>query len=234
MASLLLHGPSPLLARWGPSRCLFRDVGSLAVWLACSHIFFSCCWCACCSPPQGTSFVCLLDGVVLRSYSMLPLLLVEGLALDLQLVGFPHVVVSLFFFLYLNLSLSSLSYWLVFFFSVVNFFNFSSIFLSLVFFFWSIILYYLWYDNMIVGMVCIILAVLQVVWWWSIIIVIVSWSPCIWPSMTLSLSGRWQEIILCPVLGVYLAYSVCIYGYFTKLLRYDFPYLDISSPTTSP
>ena len=39
---------------------------------------------------------------------MLPLLLVEGLALDLQLVGFPHVV-------------------------VVNFFNFSSIFLSLFF-----------------------------------------------------------------------------------------------------
>ena len=171
----------------------------------------------------------LLDGVVLSS-SLLHLLLVEDLTLDLQLVGFPHVVVPLFFFLYLSLSLCSLNDWLVLhsgeLFQLLQHFS--------QFVFWSMFLYYLQYDSLVVGMVCIILAVLQVVWWWSIIIVIVSWSPCIWPSMTLSLSGRWQEIFLCSVLRVYLAYSVCIYGYFTKLLRYDFPYLDISSPTTSP
>ena len=49
--------------------------------------------------------MCLLDGVVLRSYSMLPLLLVEGLALDLQLVGFPHVVVSLLLFIFMSIVL---------------------------------------------------------------------------------------------------------------------------------
>ena len=37
MASLLLPGTPPLLARWGPPCYLFRDVGSLVRWLACSH-----------------------------------------------------------------------------------------------------------------------------------------------------------------------------------------------------